>query len=217
MKNTTYVHVMGTVLAEKDKYAKEFSEGNEYLEKALLHLWDKGLATTGCCAGHPVEETEHYIYNNNPTMTFCFDDNCEELIKLISSMNKKNIIDLSICVGAQLRTVSLNGVKEKTTEFFTDMCNDYTNVDENIRGLFSLALSTDLTGDYEIPSSIDVYIKYKDGEVDCIGISTIKNEIADKLKQHYECEEYTYCDQTYYSFKVNDYEFLRYLGISKNK
>ena len=123
-----------------------------------------------------------------------------------------SVIRTSANVNALYEYVLLND-----KDGFTDMCNDYTNVDENIRGLFSLALSIDLTGDYEIPSSIDVYIKYKDGEVDCIGISTIKNEIADKLKQHYECEEYTYGDQTYYSFRVNDYEFLRYLGISKNK
>ena len=212
MRSETYVHDMDEILAEKEKYAKEFAEGNENLEKALLCLWGKGLTTTACCAGHPVEETEEYINYNNPAITFYFDDDYEELVRLISSLDKNNIINIDFFVGSELKTVSIQGIKERTNEFFIDMCKDNNIIDENIKKILDLMKSTELTGDTEIPATISIYIKYKDGNIDFVGLSTIDKSIADKIKQHFKCEEYNYCDIKHYSFKMEDLDFINYFN-----
>lgn len=46
---------------EIEEFAKEFSEGNAILEKLLLSMWDNGIKTIACCAGHEDRESDPYI------------------------------------------------------------------------------------------------------------------------------------------------------------
>lgn len=41
---------------DRKEIAKQFSEGDEQLEKCLLELWDNGIQTTACCRGHDTNE-----------------------------------------------------------------------------------------------------------------------------------------------------------------
>ena len=40
------------------EYAEDFSEGSESLQRLLLSLWERGVRTVGCCAGHEHEDPE---------------------------------------------------------------------------------------------------------------------------------------------------------------
>ena len=46
---------------EKINYAEEFSEGSSALKKLLLKMWDNGIETYACCAGHG-ERVVSYIF-----------------------------------------------------------------------------------------------------------------------------------------------------------
>lgn len=43
------------VVENKDEFAKVFAEGSDALESLLLYLWDTGIQTKACCAGHVVK------------------------------------------------------------------------------------------------------------------------------------------------------------------
>lgn len=60
---------------DRKEIAKQFSEGDEQLEKCLLELWNNGIQTTACCRGH---DTDEYIYR--PYIMLKFDHNIYGLI-----------------------------------------------------------------------------------------------------------------------------------------
>jgi hypothetical protein len=110
---------MNEVLQDRINNAKVFSEGNVFLEKTLLKLWDEGYSTTACCAGHPVEENENYYYPNDPNISLRYnEDNYEDIVRLLSSVDLNNLKDLSV---ASNKVLHLTGVKNKTNEFFNDL------------------------------------------------------------------------------------------------
>ena len=43
------------VVENKNEFAKVFAEGSDALESLLLYLWDTGIPTKACCAGHVVK------------------------------------------------------------------------------------------------------------------------------------------------------------------
>lgn len=58
---------------KKEENANLFCEGNEHLKKLLLKLWDNGIQTYACCAGHKDEENlnnDCYMVSNNPYIYF---------------------------------------------------------------------------------------------------------------------------------------------------
>ena len=69
------------ILNNKDKYSKEFSESEPLLEEVLKLLWNNNIETIGCCKGH--DNYKQYIGFRL--------DNIDKIIKLLSSLDKKQI------------------------------------------------------------------------------------------------------------------------------
>lgn len=46
----------------EEEAAKQFSEGNKYLQQILLELWKLGIETSACCKG---EQTQDHTMDNN--------------------------------------------------------------------------------------------------------------------------------------------------------
>ena len=51
-----------------EKRAIDFSEGNSSLKDVLLSLWNNGIETYACCAGHP--EIKDEVYRNALARSF---------------------------------------------------------------------------------------------------------------------------------------------------
>lgn len=102
MKNTVGVIDMDTILANKEKYALEFSEGNQLLKTLLLKLWDNGIFTRGCCIGHEEEEEIFGSYigidllNSDINKVLCFFDNIEKDNLYISSTSDFSNVGCSV-------------------------------------------------------------------------------------------------------------------------
>lgn len=67
------------IKTHKEEFAETFSEGSQELKKLLLFLWDNGIMTKGCCAGHKKglfpSEKDHHAY-----VSFCLNCDSSQLI-----------------------------------------------------------------------------------------------------------------------------------------
>ncbi len=70
------------IITDKEKYAKVFSEGDIYLEKLLLEVWNQGIHTIGCCRGH--NEKKSYI-------AFDLNVNIDKVIDILKKIKKENL------------------------------------------------------------------------------------------------------------------------------
>lgn len=211
MRNTTYSYDMKEVLQDRINNAKVFSEGNVFLEKTLLKLWDEGYSTTACCAGHPVEENENYYYPNDPNISLRYnEDNYEDIVRLLSSVDLNNLKDLSV---ASNKVLHLTGVKNKTNEFFNDLNKKFDEYEERVDAL----IKSTLEASTEQNTRYDVNITFKNGTLDDISLTTDNQQFISKLVDIYEYDTYEYDGKTYYTFKFKDLGFLRNLGFLEDR
>ena len=112
------------ILNNIDKYAKEFSEENENLEKVLKLLWNDGFETVGCCGDN----------SNTSYIGFKVVD-INKLIRLFSSINKSDV-RIAIVKNASSFTCSIK--KYKNEDIFLNILNNYNKnlVDNDIKRLF---------------------------------------------------------------------------------
>ena len=78
---------------KKEKMATLFSEGNEDLKKLLLTLWNNGVQTYACCAGH--DETERGV--SDPYIFFD--------VKNLNEKQQKKLYKLLIVAGNTLKVI----------------------------------------------------------------------------------------------------------------
>ena len=130
---------------ELEARAKDYSEGNEYLEKALLTLWDNNIKTAFCCAGHENEESTGLFFNEDgiavrgkvePTtfIGIVIDENSKDKIKplidmLFNKFNRQLIMDIyeNTEVLNPVLTIRANiEIRDELYEFHLDSMN-YVN------------------------------------------------------------------------------------------
>ena len=89
---------------KQQKYAIEFSEGSDDLRKLLLYMWQNGINTHACCAGHESQKMDNGIDQSQPPYIL-FDINklrSNELKDLLSKLillnetKDKPCLDISI-------------------------------------------------------------------------------------------------------------------------
>ena len=209
MRNQTYVNSMEEIFENKESKAKEFSEGNSHLENVLLKLWDMGLKTVGCCASHPTEEKNGYVYHSDPCVAFRYDEDFDTELRLISSINKNLINHIDFSIAKPYLSLGIYGIKEYVNEFFDDVYN----IDDNIKRIMTISNQLKNRDSYDESDTFGVDIVYNNGNVEKIALYTNISDIAKKLTDHYEYTPYEYSGRDYYSFEFKDFSFLDYLSI----
>lgn len=135
---------------DRKEIAKQFSEGDEQLEKCLLDLWNNGIQTTACCCGHDTEE-----YTRLPYISLEFNHDVSGLINnLYSYMNlpeNRNSIELDFCndnISDKFNfviTMKDEQSKQQCLSFISRCVNNHKN--ENLSGLGNIdidSVATDL-------------------------------------------------------------------------
>ncbi len=72
-RNITNVKEMDEILLDKEKYAEQFSEGDEDLKALLFWCWENNFPTLACCCGHGEGESGYVsfrIINKNYDLFF---------------------------------------------------------------------------------------------------------------------------------------------------
>ena len=125
MRNITSVISQEVINKDKIKYAHEFSEGNETLEKCLLTFWNEGFETIGCCNGH--DDHKSYI-------GFKLDD---KAIRLLSNIQKQNIkITFVSLFNKEKQNIHFSIKEINNDNMFDDILKTYNcnkEIDENIK------------------------------------------------------------------------------------
>lgn len=96
MSNGKYSRVYSReeILKDKERFAKEFSEGNPMLEQILLFCFNNGIETFGCCAGHL---KSNGTTSMSPYIAMKKDETSEAFISnLISKLKDENEISLGM-------------------------------------------------------------------------------------------------------------------------
>lgn len=88
------------VFKNKENYANIWCEGNEDLKQVLLFLWNKNIWTCGCCSGHNGLKRAYVGLE--------IEDNHDTILKLLSSIEKENII-ISFMTSKLKKIVSIKG------------------------------------------------------------------------------------------------------------
>ncbi len=151
-------------LEELKERAKDYSEGNEDLEKTLLILWDKQIRTKACCVGH---DDESYGY-------FCFLLDNDESFKYLKNiyqwlrMGEREEIKLSI----ENKSASLYFPRQYSNFVFSslkELCNKEDELSEEFDSLLDIMNTCDtmnLISRFEL-SNKDVHI-FVYNHFDCI-------------------------------------------------
>ena len=86
--------------AKKEEMATLFSEGNEDLKKLLLTMWNNGIQTYACCAGHDKSEKHNVggLYENVDPYIY-FD------VKNLNEKQQKKLYKLLIVAGNTLKVI----------------------------------------------------------------------------------------------------------------
>ena len=100
------------ILNNINKYSKEFSEGDDRLEKVLKKLWTNGFETIGCCKGHDEYEKQYIGLNRN--------DN-EKIVRLLSLLNKEDI-----SITFLFNHVAI--IKNKNNDIFTNILDSIDKI-----------------------------------------------------------------------------------------
>lgn len=87
-------------IKEKNQFAEDFSEGSKELKNLLLKMWDNGIETIACCAGH--ENGTGKLKILSPYISFYIDNfNNENLKRIVSEIIdgcSKGVIGLSFSI-----------------------------------------------------------------------------------------------------------------------
>ncbi len=116
-----------STLSEEEKYrlACEFSEGSQDLQAFLLYLWNRGINTFACCAGHTEPET-------------VVQENGEVVVKISSLGNPYLYIDISKINSVDLKNIlSLLCTSEKISSMETSIDRQDED-DENSKRRYGL-------------------------------------------------------------------------------
>lgn len=120
---------------EKIIDAKKYSEGNEKLEELLLLLWENGINTVSCCAGHERDK----MSKNNPFISIMIDNISEDVLKKVL---------LDGCLNKEIETIEINQMRWNLSK--NSFCkrlifhlNDYTCKFDSILESFKKALNNE--------------------------------------------------------------------------
>ena len=108
---------------KRNEYAELFAEGNEQLKNILLKLWERGIDTYACCAGHGEPRWPYIFLNIEKFLNSDF----ESLIAKILTYSKKYNLcfgfsnDYMHGVNFERKGLSISAFQEKISseKFFT--------------------------------------------------------------------------------------------------
>ena len=196
MKSITPVISQNLIDLNKEKYAKEFSEGNSSLEKCLLLLWDKGYKTIGCCGGHN---------NKGAYIGFELD---KKTAKFLSNMKKDNIkITFSSLINEKTNQLHFTIKEINNDKIFENIIKSHNKdkpIDNNIVTAINFILKKYL-------GYINIRIWY--GKTITTYIVTDNLKLIDYFSKHNEKTLILDENKHLYSFKIN----LSYLSDYLNK
>lgn len=131
----------------KEKYAKEFSEGNSDLESCLLKLWNNDICTVGCCIGHGI---------SSPYIAFELNYNVDSIKKILNNIIKENI-RLNFTCNEFNKTI---GIKSIDSNDFSVFKKIYAAIDKDINSdNYDLEINKCLSWDSGYYNSVYYYNK----------------------------------------------------------
>ena len=162
---------MDVILKNIDKYAKEFSEGDESLEKVLKLLWTNGFETIGCCRGH--DNKKSYIGLNIKDE--------DKIIKLLSSLDKNNII-ITFNSSNKYYNCSIKSYEENNNAIFKNILDSFSkeNIDDNIKSIIE-EIKNRKSSDV-----LNIWLYYKNGKEPNEYRNTMDKELIEEYKKKYE-------------------------------
>lgn len=98
---------------KREEALLEFSEGSIGLEHCLRTMWDNGLKTHACCAGHDKINNRAYIAMSPNVDVFSY---------LSCDLIDNDMVDLIDSFGKQI--IRFNGTKEQTENLFFQLAGD---------------------------------------------------------------------------------------------
>lgn len=177
MKNETQVIPFEEIQNNKEKYAKEFSEGSKLLEQTLLMLWENHIETVGCCIGHNDGKSQQYI--GFPL------SNKEKLIELFSSLDKSKI-QISFVTNGDHKSTTIK--KYGKNDIFENIIQSLSKPkkDNEIEKIIEKMISR------KSNSYFNLHLYYENNRLSNWVIHTTDPEIINQYKGKYEYKELNY-------------------------
>lgn len=169
MKNSTSVITFSEIKKDTKKYAKEYSEGNKYLEICLLTLWENNIYTKGCCIGHSVKR---------PYISLDLTSNLK-MIKSILNNIEKDDIRISFVCNEKNKGVSISSNIGNLTVFKKIL----NSIKENNNNIYKFEI--DKAMNWEKDYYMIVYY-YKDNIVSKKFVTTNNLDEINNLKYKYD-------------------------------
>ena len=142
-KNSYEVVEENEFLADKEKYADMFSEGNKILKELLLYAWDNNIYTRASCIGHNEEEKPYITFDYNSV-------SLKGLSALINSASDNERLYISITKHHNFENFTFNDISMGTNNFFEFILNNLKKQSENINELYLLINNCINKYDYKI-------------------------------------------------------------------
>ena len=137
-----------------EKFATDFSEGDEFLAETLLNLWKNNIMTLSCCKGHDTKE-----YYMPSYLSILIDENSIDLIENLYNKLCSEKKDVSFVISNRYEN-NLDSfiiyMRGDSKEYTLNLINQYIGIKSNLNNkvidnsLFMLEYAKKMSYKYEI-------------------------------------------------------------------